>query len=654
MPLSLRLPDFLATEYSDRCKEALKEVAGMSLPNMFDLVVVKQLVQEVVESIEGPCLQLVNDCFSYAMQVQQAVASHVCGLYPGLNNVAHLQGTNAMRKAKESASRYIQDLLAKEKEVVFTLNHYYMDTVSKIHEKMAEHKKAQPGGSTQASPPAPTIEDFASSTASLANLISNDDQAARDLQVNMFSYAKVMHKRLCDVIPMELRMCLENALLDGTDGAMWREIHAINLQPPPCGATSRSCHVSNFLPVPPPTARQHLSRSARASVHSSPARALFPLSGCSAAVADRADRRGRKGRVRAGSGWAGVGKGERQQGFDSEEGWGLEEEWDGGERAEGEEWEGEEGEGEEWEGEEGEDDLVEGGSVSLDNGVVCETGVMCLSGCPRCCGRVQPHEAGVLRSPLQHHVAHAPPPQGVPARFAHLCSIMSRMHHRRKGYPFGSLVDFATDDEGHPIFLLSPLSIHTRNMLADPRCTLVVQIPGWSGLANARATIFGDVYPVPASQQQWAQRFFARRHHHGAAQMWGNFSYYRMQQICDIYFVGGFGTVAWIDVKDYLAATPDAIVLHDTEAILHELNVRLGSDLKRQLASILPQPVDDALFISIDGKGVDIRVRHGAKFNVQRLSFSASSEVRDTEEAVAALHEVLQHGVTPLSNGMLQ
>ncbi|CAI7779006.1 unnamed protein product [Closterium sp. NIES-53] len=274
--------------------------------------------------------------------------------------------------------------------------------------------------------------------------------------------------------------------------------------------------------------------------------------------------------------------------------------------------------------------------------------------------------AGLYRVPVSGGVQSATAAHGLPspavavrnlveqARFAHLCSIMSRMHHRRKGYPFGSLVDFATDDEGHPIFLLSPLSIHTRNMLADPRCTLVVQIPGWSGLANARATIFGDVYPVPPAQQQWAQRFFARRHHHGAAQMWGNFSYYRMQQICDIYFVGGFGTVAWIDVKDYLAATPDAIVLHDTEAILHELNVRLGSDLKCQLASILPQPVDDALFISIDGKGVDIRVRHGAKFNVQRLSFSASSEVRSTDEAVAALHEVLQHGVTPLSNGMLQ
>ena len=36
----------------------------------------------------------------------------------------------------------------------------------------------------------------------------------------------------------------------------------------------------------------------------------------------------------------------------------------------------------------------------------------------------------------------------VQARFAHLCTIMSRMHHRRRGYPFGSLVDFATDNRG--------------------------------------------------------------------------------------------------------------------------------------------------------------------------------------------------------------
>jgi hypothetical protein len=52
-----------------------------------------------------------------------------------------------------------------------------------------------------------------------------------------------------------------------------------------------------------------------------------------------------------------------------------------------------------------------------------------------------------------------------------------------------------------PIFCLSPLAIHARNLIEDPRCSLVVQMPGWTGLANARVTIFGDTYPLPADMQ---------------------------------------------------------------------------------------------------------------------------------------------------------
>jgi putative heme iron utilization protein len=48
------------------------------------------------------------------------------------------------------------------------------------------------------------------------------------------------------------------------------------------------------------------------------------------------------------------------------------------------------------------------------------------------------------------------------ARYGHLCTRMSNMHHRRAGYPFGTLVDFAVDGAGKPIFCLSPLAIHSR------------------------------------------------------------------------------------------------------------------------------------------------------------------------------------------------
>ncbi|VAI86281.1 unnamed protein product [Triticum turgidum subsp. durum] len=246
--------------------------------------------------------------------------------------------------------------------------------------------------------------------------------------------------------------------------------------------------------------------------------------------------------------------------------------------------------------------------------------------------------AGLFRTPISGGVqsatfAHGLPPPALAvrnlmeqARFAHLCTVMSGMHHRRAGYPFGSLVDFANDSMGHPIFSLSPLAIHTRNLLSDPRCTLVVQVPGWSGLSNARVTIFGDVYPLPAEQQEWAHKQYVAKHQQWASQQWGNFYYYRMQNISDIYFIGGFGTVAWVDVKQYETIQPDKIAVDGGEQSLKELNAIFSKPLREFMSA--EGEVDDAALISVDSKGIDIRVRQGAQFNIQRLGFTSPASPR--------------------------
>ncbi|KAK1317823.1 hypothetical protein QJS10_CPA05g02410 [Acorus calamus] len=261
---------------------------------------------------------------------------------------------------------------------------------------------------------------------------------------------------------------------------------------------------------------------------------------------------------------------------------------------------------------------------------------------------------GLFRTPISGGVQSATSAHGLPrpalavrnlmeqARFAHLCTVMSRMHHRREGYPFGSLVDFAPDEMGHPIFSFSPLAIHTRNLLADSRCTLVVQIPGWSGLSNARVTIFGDVLPLPADLQEWACKQYITKHQQWASQRWGNFYYYRMQNISDIYFIGGFGTVAWVDVKEYESLQPDKIAVDGGEQNLKELNAIFSKPLKELLSS--ETEVDDAALISIDSKGTDIRVRQGAQFNIQRLSFEVERGVETLEEAKAALQKIINRG----------
>ncbi|XP_022891633.1 uncharacterized protein LOC111406412 [Olea europaea var. sylvestris] len=241
---------------------------------------------------------------------------------------------------------------------------------------------------------------------------------------------------------------------------------------------------------------------------------------------------------------------------------------------------------------------------------------------------------------LSNYVIHSAL-QSIKARFAHLCTMMSQMHHRRNGYPFGSLVDFVPDPMGHPIFSLSPLAIHTRNLLADPRCTVVVQIPGWNSLSNARVTIFGDVYPLPDDQQEWAHKQHIAKHQQGPSQQWGNFYYFRMQNISDIYFIGGFGTVAWVDVKEFEAIQPDKITVNGGEQNM-ELNAIFSKPLKELLSK--ETDVDDAALVSIDSKGTDIRVRQGAQYNVQRISFEVGRSVETLEEAKKELSTLIGRG----------
>src|SRR5437588_12876134 len=63
------------------------------------------------------------------------------------------------------------------------------------------------------------------------------------------------------------------------------------------------------------------------------------------------------------------------------------------------------------------------------------------------------------------------------ARMGTLCTL-SRKH---PGFPFGSLMPYALDERGNPIFLVSSMAMHTQNLQADPRASLFVPHPGVSG-----------------------------------------------------------------------------------------------------------------------------------------------------------------------------
>jgi putative heme iron utilization protein len=82
----------------------------------------------------------------------------------------------------------------------------------------------------------------------------------------------------------------------------------------------------------------------------------------------------------------------------------------------------------------------------------------------------------------------------------HLGRIGSLSTHSRKqpGFPFGSVMPYALDDQGRPVFLISTMAMHTQNLQADPRASLLVTQADSAGdpLGVGRVTLMGKVLPV--------------------------------------------------------------------------------------------------------------------------------------------------------------
>src|ERR1700726_3115016 len=75
---------------------------------------------------------------------------------------------------------------------------------------------------------------------------------------------------------------------------------------------------------------------------------------------------------------------------------------------------------------------------------------------------------------------------------------LSSVSRKHSGFPFGSLMPYALDPAGRPIFLISNMAMHTQNLKADPRCSLFVAQTSEDGdpLGAARATLIGHAEQV--------------------------------------------------------------------------------------------------------------------------------------------------------------
>src|SRR3984957_14756802 len=138
---------------------------------------------------------------------------------------------------------------------------------------------------------------------------------------------------------------------------------------------------------------------------------------------------------------------------------------------------------------------------------------------------------------------------------------LSTLSRKRPGFPFGSLMPYALDGAGRPLFLISTMAMHTQNLQQDAHASLLVTQPEAAGdpLGAARVTAVGNAATLAAPEVADARALYLERHPN--SKYWvdfDDFSFFRME-VVDVYYVGGFGVMGWVAAPDYSLAQADPL-----------------------------------------------------------------------------------------------
>jgi putative heme iron utilization protein len=133
--------------------------------------------------------------------------------------------------------------------------------------------------------------------------------------------------------------------------------------------------------------------------------------------------------------------------------------------------------------------------------------------------------------------------------------VLCTISEKKPGFPFGSVTPYVLDDAGRPLFLMSALAVHTKNLAANAHASLLVAEPaeGEAALSAGRLNLLGVVSPLPDDEAEEARRIYLEKH--PEAEQWvefGDFGFYRLE-VTDVYYVGGFGRMGWVSKGDYAA-----------------------------------------------------------------------------------------------------
>jgi putative heme iron utilization protein len=174
------------------------------------------------------------------------------------------------------------------------------------------------------------------------------------------------------------------------------------------------------------------------------------------------------------------------------------------------------------------------------------------------------------------------------------------------GDPYCSLVNVATAADGSPLLLISKLAVHTKNILADARVSLMLdERKEGDPLQGARVMLMGRAERTDDPHAR--QRYLARQPEAEMFAGFGDFAFYQIG-LNRAHLVAGFGRIVDLAPGDILTdvAGAETLLAAEPEAIEH-MNADHRATMRLYATKLLGAPDGDWRCVGCDPEGLDLQ-----------------------------------------------
>jgi putative heme iron utilization protein len=192
------------------------------------------------------------------------------------------------------------------------------------------------------------------------------------------------------------------------------------------------------------------------------------------------------------------------------------------------------------------------------------------------------------------------------------------------GSPWASVVVYAALQDGSPVLRVSTMAEHGRNLLRDPRASIVVADAGpWSDpLEHGRATLAGRAEQPAGDEARQALDAFAAAV--PASSEYAGFADFHtwVLRVTRVRWVGGFARMSSVDPGEYAIAQPDPVASSAASAVAH-LNADHADALLAMARSLASRPhATKATCSAMDRYGLELAIDTPAGPESARLAFA--------------------------------